>query len=421
MLARYNPPQRMISRPRLVFVAALLFSLLPQALPSQARPSPARPSPWDQPAADLAHQVAALAGPGPARLIIHNNSSIENGEIPGIRLLLERDLRGSGVQAGSNESATTIRVTLSQSVQGGLWVAEVIEGTESRVAMVPVLLGEAVLPAASSLMTLRRSLLITEPEPILDAAVIGDRLIVLEPEQILVYPSPATARTEIGDPGVSEAQIYPIHHDRSFPRDLRGRIFAAPDHLFDVYLPGVFCSGSNDAAQIAFTCSDSDEPWPITAAQKAFYNGMRDSFTGILAPGIGMDLAPFYTAADLPLASGSAMLLNPVSGGVMLIENGTMKPVSGATDWGSDFAVIRSGCGSGAQVIVAGSGAAASADTLRAFEISGREAIAVSAPLPIDGAVTAISPAADGTAATILVRRDAPLRYEALHVAALCN
>lgn len=417
MHARYNPPQRMPYRFRFAVLAALLFFSMPASLPSQARPG----GPWDQPAADLARQAAALAGPGPARLIIHNNSSLSNGEIPAIRLLLERDLRSFGVLPGSSDSATAIRVTLSQNTQGGLWVAEVLEGTESRVAMVTVMLGESAPPPAAAGITLRRTLLAAEPDPILDAAVVDGRLVVLEPEQVLVYSAATAARSAGGDAGVTEAQIFPITHSRPLPRDLRGRLVVAQDHLFDAYLPGVLCTGSNAGAQLAITCADSDDPWPITSAQRAFYSGMRNYFTGILAPGFGMDLAPFYTAADLPRVAGSAVLLNPVSGGVVLIENATAKPVSGANDWGSDFVVIRSGCGSGAQVVVSGSGAAAAGDTLRAFEISGREAMAVSAPLPVDGVVTAIHPAPDGTAATVIIRRDAPLRYEASHVAALCN
>jgi hypothetical protein len=415
MRARYNPPQRMTFRPRFVVLAALLCCWLPVPLPSQARTA----SPWDEPAADLARQAAALAGPGPARLVIRNNSPLSTAEIPAIRLLLERDLRSFGVSAGSADSATTIRITLSQNAQGGLWVAEVLEGTESRVAMVPAVLGESAPVAASAAITLRRTLLVTEPDPILDAAVLGDRLVVLEPEQILVYPG--AVRSAAIEAGASEAQIFPITHGRSFPRDLRGRIFAAQDHLFDAYLPGVLCTGTNAGTQIAVVCTDNDDPWPITATQKAFYNGMRDYFTGVLAPGYGMDLMPFYTAADLPRAGGQAVLLNPVGGKVLLIENAVAKSVSGTTDWGSDFAVIRSGCGSGAQVLVSGSGAAAGGDSLRAAEISGREAVAVSAPLPVDGAITAISSAPDAAMATVIVRRDAPLRYEASHVAALCN
>jgi hypothetical protein len=432
MHARYNPPQRMISRPRLVFVAALLVCLLPESLPSQTHTA----GPWDQPAADLARQVAALAGPGPARLVIHNNSSLAPGEIPAIRLLLERDFRTFGVVAGSSDSATTIRVTLSQNTQGGLWVAEVMEGTESRIAMTPVTLGASAPPAASAAITLRRTLLVTEPDPILDAAVLADRLIVLEPERILIYPSASGVRGATSDAEVSEAQIFPIEHSRPFPRDVRGRIFAAQDHLFDAYLPGAACAGTSAGTQIGVTCADSDDPWPVTATQRAFYSAMRNYFTGVLAPGFGMELAPFYTAGDLPRGNGSGTLLNPVAGGVLLIEGATAQPVNGAGDWGSDFAVIRSGCGAGAQVLASGTGAAPAGDSLRAFEISGREAIAVSAPLPIEGAITAISPAPDavvapaggveataaiGTAATIIVRRDAPLRYEASHVAALCN
>jgi hypothetical protein len=77
------------------------------------------------------------------------------------------------------------------------------------------------------------------------------------------------------------------------------------------------------------------------------------------------------------------------------------------------------------QVLVSGSGAAAAGDSLRAYEIVGREAIAVSAPLSVDGSVTAIHAAGNetgaGTGATVIVRKDAPLRYEVWNVSALCN
>jgi len=82
---------------------------------------------------------------------------------------------------------------------------------------------------------------------------------------------------------------------------------------------------------------------------------------------------------------------------------------------------MRSGCGSGVQVVVSGSGAAAVGDSLRAYEIAGREAIALSAPLAVEGAVTAIHAANDGTSATVIVRRDGPLRYEVWNVSAFCN
>ncbi len=141
---------------------------------------------------------------------------------------------------------------------------------------------------------------------------------------------------------------------------------------------------------------------------------MRNYYTGVLAPGFGMELPPFYDASDLARPTGTGMLLNTVDGRVMLIENNTLKTVNAANDWGSDFAVIRSECGTGVQVLVSGTGAATTEDSLRAYEIAGREAVAVSAPLPVEGTVMAIH--ADRrtmrSSATVIVRRDAPVRYE---------
>jgi hypothetical protein len=73
------------------------------------------------------------------------------------------------------------------------------------------------------------------------------------------------------------------------------------------------------------------------------------------------------------------------------------------------------------QVLASGSGAAVAGDSLRAWELVGREAIAVSAPLPVEGAVTAVHAGTNATSATVIVRRDAPLRYEVWNGSALCN
>ncbi len=416
--AGYNPPQRMIYKRSFWPVVVALMLLLPAA----------RAANWEQPASDLAKQIAALAGPGSVKLTIRNDSSLASSEIPTIRKLLERDLRGFGVVAGGSDSATLVRVTLSENLQGGLWVAEVVEGTETRVTMAPVTLGAVtVATIRGPSVTLRRTLLMTEPDLVLDAQMFSiggvQRLVVLEPERIVSYVRNAAVLAPAGAASGNwiEDQHFAIAHTRPFPRDMRGELVAAQDHLFDAYLPGALCSGTTTGAQIAVACADSDDPWAVSASQRAFYNAMRDYFTGVLAPGFGMELPPFYQASDIPRPTGSGMLLNGVDGRVMLIENNVLKPVNGANDWGSDFAVIRSECGSGVQVLVSGSGAAAAGDSLSAYEIAGREAIAVSAPLPVEGAVTAIHAATDGASGTVIVRRDAPTRYEVWDGSAFCN
>ncbi|HEY1807086.1 MAG TPA: hypothetical protein VGG42_00930 [Acidobacteriaceae bacterium] len=381
---------------------------------------------WEQPASNLARQIAALSGPGPARLLIQNTSTLPANDVSVIRRLLEQDLRGLGVLSGGNDSATLIRVTLSQNLQGGLWVAEVQEGTETRVAMLAVPLAPAAPSGNGGTITIRRALVITEDAPVLDAKIFVtggvQRLVVLEPERIVTYERNAAA---LGSSAWNQDQSFPVTHSRPYPRDLRGELVAATDHPFDAWLPGVHCSSGETAAGVgtalSVTCADSDDPWPISTRQSAFFNALRDNFTGVLAPGLGMDLPPFYEAGEVPHETDAGLLLTLVDGRVLLIDGGTIKPIAGANDWGSDFALLRSGCGSGAQVLVSGSGAAGAGDSLRAWEIAGREASPVSAPVSVDGAVTAIWPSADGTSATVIVRRDAPLRYEVWNGSALCN
>jgi len=418
----------MIEKLRLWGCGAALACLMGGLVPA------AQAATWEQPASDLARQIAALTGPGPARLVLQNISTLPASDVPLIRRLLEQNLRRLGVLPGDRDSATLIRVTLSENLQGGLWVAEVQEGTETRVTMLAVPLAPAAPTGSGGAITIRRTLLITEDAPVLDAKIFTtggvQRLVVLEPEQILTYErNPAALGTS---PWIQD-QTFPILHTRPYPRDLRGELVAATDHAFDAWLPGVHCRSGETAAGVAtalsVTCADSDDPWPIGGPiggpialnQSAFYNAMRDNFTGVLAPGVGMDLPPFYEAGDLPHETGSSMLLTLVDGRVLLLDGNALKPITGANDWGSDFAVLRSGCGSGAQVLVSGSGAAAAGDSLRAWEISGREAIPVSAPVSVDGVVTAISPSSDGATATVIVRRDAPLRYEVWNGSALCN
>jgi hypothetical protein len=418
--ARYNPPQRMMDRLRFWGKWAALVCLGAGLVPM------AYAATWEQPASDLARQIAALTGPGPARLAIQNASTLPASDLPVIRRLLEQDLVGLGVLSGGSDSATLIRVTLSENLRGGLWVAEVQEGTETRVTMLAVPLAPAAPSGSGGSITIRRTLLISEEAPVLDAKIFVtggvQRLVVLEPERVITYERNSAA---LGTGTWIQDQSFPLMHTRPYPRDLRGELVAATEHVFDAWLPGVSCRGAETGAGVgtalSVSCADSDDPWPISSTQKAFYNEMRDNFTGVLAPGFGMDLPPFYEAGEVPHETGAAMLVGLVDGRVLLIDGGVAKPVTGTNDWGSDFAVLRSGCGSGAQVLVSGSGAAAAGDSLRAWEIAGREAIPVSAPISVDGVVTAIWPSTDGSSATVIVRRESPLRYEVWNGTALCN
>jgi hypothetical protein len=83
----------------------------------------------------------------------------------------------------------------------------------------------------------------------------------------------------------------------------------------------------------------------------------------------------------------------------------------------------NSGCGAGTQIVVSGSGEAMPATALRAYELPAQEAIPASAPLAMDGTVTALWTAPDGKSVFAVVRKSAnPAdQYEVDRVTASCN
>jgi hypothetical protein len=401
------------------------------------------PSKWQGPAAELAEQVAGIVGPGQVRLTIRNQSTIPADEIPKIRLLLEEDLKAHGVLTSGAESANAIRVTFSENVRERLWVAEVIEGNERQVAMVrvePEMMRQA---QAGTGLTLRKQTVLTTRELVLAALETSGGLVVVEPEEIVIYGH----ATE----GWQEQKRVAIGQRKPLTRDPRGVIVPSRDgDGFEAFVPGMVCNGSYarglTAGDWTVRCREGDDPWQLSVPPslqtsatkqsenievtplKAFYNSTRDYFTGVLSPSLGADLPPFYTAAIVPRPAGSgslaALLVNGIDGKVQLTETTVLKPVSGARDWGSDFAVLSTGCGAGAQVVASGSGEAL-ADSLRAYDLPAQEAIPASAPLAMEGTVMAQWTAPDGKSVFAVVRKagmpGATNEYEVDRVTSSCN
>jgi hypothetical protein len=392
------------------------------------------PSPWEQPTAALAEQIAGILGPGQARLTIRNLSAVPTDEIPVIRRLLEEDLKARGVLASGAESANTIRVTLSENVRERLWVAEVVEGNETRVTMVRV--GPAVTQQAKtgSGVTLRRQTVLTTDEEVLATLEIGDGLVAVEAEEIVIYGHAAEGWRQLKRVGIGQKK--PLTRD---PRGVILPLFEGGG--FEAFVPGMECKGSYVAGQPVgdwtVRCRESDDPWPVTWAPvretvaatqadisitpvRAFYNATRNYFTGVISPEPGVDSPPFYSAAWLFRSASSAPLVTGgIDGKVQAVENGALRPVSGTRDWGSDFAVLHSGCGTGTQIVASGSGEAAM-DSLRAYEVPALEAVAASDPLAMDGTVTALGTAPDGKSVFAVVRSAAD-KFEVDRVTASCN
>ena len=420
-------------------VAAVVTALIGMA--ASAAPAPSQ---WEQPAAALAEEIAGILGPGQARLTIRNLSTVSSDEIPAIRRLLEQELKARGVLTSGAESANAIRVTLSENMRERLWVAEVVEGNETRVTMVRVEPGTAPQSQPKSGLALRKQVVITTNEAVLAALETAGGLVTVQPEQIVIYGHAAEGWREQKRVGIGQKKL--------LPRDPRGIILpSANGSGFEASVVGMVCSGSYLPAQPAgdwtVRCRESDDPWTIvqppvaqtgnatqgtatqgTATQmdvsvtpmKAFYNAARNYFTGVVTPSLSVDLPPFYSAAQIIRSASSApLLIGGIDGKIQILEGSALKPVAGTRDWGSDFAAFHSECGAGMQIVVSGSGEAAS-DSLRAYELPAQEAFPASASLAMDGTVTALWTAPDGSSVFAAVR-GASDQYEVDRVTALCN
>ena len=381
----------------------------------------ARASDWRRPEAQLAEKIAAVTGPGVVALEVANRSSIGTSEADQIRRGLIASLASSGVQISEADPvAATVRVTLSESLQNYVWVAEILpKKSDASVAMVSTPRPDsAVNPQPALPLTLHATQLVSQPDPILDAAILEGnprRMVVLGENAVNVY--------EFTDGHWIAGRSLAINHDRPLPRDVRGRVVLRKDHLFDAYLPGLICRSTN-ASPLELNCSRSDDPWPLQTEDfgvSDFFAPTRNFFTGALVPGIGQQKsAPaFYSAAALPRGKSALWIFAGVDGQVHLLD-GMNDKIEANIRWGSDLAGVHAACRQDWQVLAI-SAESGTNDSVQAFEFADREPAAVSALLQLNGNITALWTARAGDSATAVIRDSETGNYEAVQLTLTCG
>lgn len=394
---------------------------------------------WNDPTQQLARKIVAVTGPGAVALVVENRSSLSKKDFDVISSALRVDMEALGARAAQPEQeASTVAVWLSENPRFYVWIAEIRQGaTASTVVMVSVpRADEAEFAHDSMPMTLRKIPLWTQEERILDVLVLQEdtvprQIAVLDVEKVTIY--------RLINGKWQPEQSLTITHQRPWPRDLRGRIFTAKDHLLDVYLPGVLCR-STTALPLALNCRESDDPWPLVASPLApllpsggalavrptgaFYSASRNFFTGALAPGVGKltVVGKFYSAAPLPRDKYVLWLFAGTDGQVHLVDGVTDQTAK--LDWGSDIASVKTACGSGWQVLATGAGENATdggTDSVRTYEVADRDPIPVSAGLDFPGELTALWTEAKGDSAIAVGRNRETGDYEAFRLAVACS
>jgi len=375
---------------------------------------------WQAPASQLAQNIAAITGPGTVGVTVVNRSSLTAADAEEIRNQLLRELASFGVQpVASDQAAATVQIWLSENPHNYLWVAEIRQGTSQPVVAMVAVAGRpgGAAERSSTPLIIRPSLLWSDENQILDLALVHSNppnMIVLESERIVLL------RLQNGQ--WQQEQSLSLAHVRPWPRDLRGRLMLSKDHLFDAYLPGVYCR-STVSAPLAVVCDDSDDPWPLTGSQSelsAFFSATRNFFTGALSPGIQKNTTapPFYSAAPLPRDKYTLWALAGVDGRLHLFDGMTDQALT-QPSWGSDIASVRSRCGPGWQIL-ATSNEQEPTDQVKAFEIPDREPIPVSSPAKFDGHITALWAASDSTTVIAVSHASGTGHYEAYQLAIDC-
>jgi hypothetical protein len=341
---------------------------------AQAIVQPPPQSPLQQTITLTATQLAARTSSLlPRRAIVslemQNLTPLPAAEWSNFRNLLRDELRKAGLEtAGADAAATSpesrVRVTLSENTRGLLLVAEVFNGDNRQIAMLPW------NPPSSAQVKPRinvtRKLLWTQAEPMLDILLVDSdsELLVLSADKVVGYRLMGDKWT----PAATASLLLP----RPLPRDPRGRLEATAGG-FAVFLPVATCNGAWNP-ELKLTCDSGIANWPGTFGT--------------------------HWVADRNVLEGDAT-------------------TPGFEGWGSDWASIADPCGAGTVVIA--SSPDTEHDSVRVYLIRDGQPNPVSDPLPLPGPVTALWQAEAPRQATMVVRNLQTGQYEASRLALACT
>lgn len=402
----------------------------------------ARAADWSATEQQLARKVVAVTGPGAVAVAMENRSSLGRRDSE----IVQNGLRSALEQVGlrfvkAEQAAAAITISLSENPTSYVWVAEIHQGTaEAAVVMVSVPRSGRSTVAHDAMPTvLRKTLLWTQDDPVLDLAVLEENV---TPVHIALLNTENVALYRMQGGKWQQEQVLEIAHARPWPRDLRGRLIPGRDHLLDAYLPGVICHTAAGTL-VTLSCHETDDPWPMTSALNAytpvfpsggsanrgpattpptaaFFASSRNFFTGVLTPALGKfsTVPKFYSAAFLPRDRYTLWLFAATDGRVHMIDG--MSDQSSKSDWGSDITTVKTACGAGWQVLAAASGVQAQ-DSVRAYEFPDRDPVAVSAAVDLQGAISALWTEARGDTAIAIVRDRETGSYEVFRLDLACS
>src|SRR5262249_25893505 len=244
-----------------------------------------------------------------------------------------------------------LRITLSENAAGLVLVGETRSGPKRDVVINEVARNEnPVTGQGLPALTPHKELIWSQSEPSLDFAPSGEnrsRLLVLEPSTLSLY--------KLSNSQWNLEQSQPIPRSGPLPTDVRGRLLLLRDQKVEVFLPGQHCNGSAGGG-LTLECRQADDPWPIAGenSPRAFCSATRNFFTGVFTGSSATkSSAAFYSAANVQSGGRDIWVFAGSDGRVRQLDSadGELRVA-----WGSALAGVKSGCGSGWQILASGTG-----------------------------------------------------------------
>lgn len=377
-------------------LAICVFALLFMLAPVRAQP----PSPYQDLATELAAKIAASLPRGEQMALAF--APIEGADGPDrawqrqVQIEMARALTGRGVRV-TDGAATIVQVSCLENLRERACLAEIQRGTTRQAIAATRPLDRRVGHPVSLSLDVRP--LFAQRTPILDAALTGDHLVVLDPQRL--------ARYQRSDAGWQRLESQPIVTTRVWPRDVRGRL-RAEGAAVEAFLPGVICRTRTDLAHL--TCADERQPWPVGIEN----TGLEANRNYFHTP----EGLAFFGAAPLGPDADARWLVAGSSGGLLFLDEARRTLASVAS--GDDVVALNAPC-AGPVVLVASPGQGGRSDTLRVFRVFRRELVSAAAPVELPGRLTALWPAPGSNVATAVAHDTGVERYEAFQIGIACD
>jgi hypothetical protein len=347
--------------PRLFLQRAFTLSLLLAfaAASSEGQAAVQFPSDWTNALGSLADKIAAVTKRGEGlSLEVKNISSLRAADGDGLQQLLVADLSRRNRRVVPESSAdAALQVTFSESVDGYVWIAQILGGDKDHVVMVSVAAPNEKASTKAVPLTLHRKIIWEQDAKILDFGIVGEStaggslmLIVLGTDQLSFYSSE--------EKDWKLARTVDLQYGQPAQRDMRGRLDL---QVGKAELPGGECSG------------DFQHPETVRCASIA-------------------------ATAD-PETRGQSVAIQGRSIG--------------------DYAVLPATCGDDSLTLASGTGDWTEADFIQAYE--GRNLSAASQQIQVPGPVLELRRDSDGRSARVVSRNLKTGVYEASIVSVSCD